>query len=214
MTMITPLLTTLINKALLRDPETAEKLFSYQGKKIAIHLIPTQIRFYVVIKHDHITLSLKEPASSSPVDAEISGTPLNLAALLLKKIHASNNTDTIDNLKDIHITGDALLIQELEKIVSQLDFDLMEKLSHFIGDSGAYVVSKSISGAIQSTQEIITQFYRDFKEYLEDETKLVICRTEAENFYEAVDALRLAVERVEAKTALIPWNHVESHGIV
>jgi ubiquinone biosynthesis protein UbiJ len=195
--MITPMISTMINAALASDPDTAEKLNKHHLKKMRINLLPLKISFLCEIKENKIALStLNDQQPLDSVDAEITGTPLNLLSLLL------NKNQKLDQLKNIKITGDVLWVQELEKIFSSLNIDLEEKLSHLIGDTAAYTVFQGASSIKQFFTNTCKRNAANLKEYLEDEKRLVVSRIETRDFCNDVDDLRHQLERLEAKINL------------
>ena len=139
---------TVINRALPLDPVTEHKVKKLAGKTLAVHTTTPDIKATVIFSGDSIQIfgdfantnvtpgiDGNHHNNEQPADAVIEAPALSLASQALR------NDDHIIG-SDIIISGDRELVQEIRNIVSSLDIDWEEPLSHFIGDVAAHQIGQ------------------------------------------------------------------------
>src|SRR5690606_41624565 len=99
----------------------------------------------------------------------------------------------------IRIQGDAGIGQEFQKLVRLLDIDWEHQLSRFVGGTAAHRIGRTLRGLGSGTREGARRFGENLREYLQHETRDLPLREEIEAFNDAVDALRVDFDRLEAR---------------
>ncbi len=190
------ILSTMINQYLAQDPEVSAKLAEHEGKILKIEFLDVNFMninsFFIFIHQNSISLSFK--GTFSP-DATVRGTPLNLLALGLSK----NNVIP----ENIEITGDVLFLNNIKNIFKEIDINWAEILSKFTGNHIAYAASQVCAKLNYFKNQASQNIGRDLREYLQEEYRYLVPRTELEDFYKNIDHLRDDVERLHARVEMI-----------
>lgn len=124
-------------------------------------------------------------------DVTIKGT---LPALLFANLRREPGTPA-----GIHITGDAAIGQDFQKLVRLLDIDWEDRLARFVGGTAAHRIGRTFRGLGEFVKDGAGRFGENLREYLQHETRDLPLRAEVEQFNEAVDFLRTDVDRLEAR---------------
>lgn len=137
-------------------------------------------------------LALLAADSATPADAVISGSPPALLQMLKSARPATSRNP-------VQIRGDAEIANSYRELFAAARPDLEEELSRFIGDMPARRVAqiaKSVRSWARRTRRIAGE---NIAEYLQEEGRDLITRTELEEFLRGVDNAREAVDRIEAR---------------
>lgn len=179
----------LINNILKLDPRSQEKISRLSGSVIKIKSLTPAFSMYIIIKEPGLRLSTYHEGGTT---ASFTGSSAALLKLLLSK--EKNLYD-----KDIEVTGDMLLAQNLQQIFSSMNIDWEFHLAKFIGD----ISTQQLSDLVLSTKKVIVKnresLLMDIDEYIHEEKKLFPTVQELESFYSLVDELRLKLDRTEAR---------------
>jgi ubiquinone biosynthesis protein UbiJ len=101
----------------------------------------------------------------------------------------------------VRIEGDAEVAQAFRDLLKAAQPDLEEELSRLTGDVAAHQMGNLARGAWQFGKRVGDTFLQNVSEFLQEESRDIVTRIEADEFVEAVDKLRDDVERTEAKLA-------------
>lgn len=183
----------LLNGLIHLDPAVAGKLARLSGKVLRVHCERPGLGIDVLVSDNRIVLRQFPDDDTGKADTTIRGTGAALAGLLVKR----NTT----NLKQdgITITGNTGLLVSLQDILQSLDIDWEYQLSHVLGDIPTQIVSDGVTrmeGFARSTRQNLQE---DIDTYLHEEKKLFPAKTELDEFYKAIDALRLKADRLESR---------------
>lgn len=164
------------------------------GKVLALHVegLPTSIYFKA---HDG-GMSLDTTFEGVP-SATLTGTPLALLRL------AGPAPEAVLRSRSVHIVGDAEAAQAFSELLKVARPDLEEELSRVVGDAAAHQIGVAARSALGFVRRATGTFTQNVAEYLQEEGRDLPSRTEAEEFVAGVDALRDAVDRLEARIALL-----------
>jgi len=181
----------LINKALSLDEETLCSLATLEGKVIAFEFINTNLTVFLFPGDKG--LIIKTLFEDKP-DVLIKGTPTNFVMMMTSSKEKSTSLPT-----DMQIIGDIGLAQRFQDIMQNIEIDLEEPLSKWVGDTMAYKIGKFVRGtsrfAINTSKIIAT----DISEYLRFEINMLPDDLLVEEFSKDVDVLREDVERLEQR---------------
>lgn len=175
----------IINKYLRLDPSIDSLLLPLENKTLHINCSDFAAQIYAAINNGHFLFSSSEPAHC---DIKISGKLVDFVSFALNKQQSA-----------LQIQGDLHAAQNLQKLLVELNIDWAQELSKITGDfiaQEALYLFKQFSGyrrdAHNSLADMIT-------EYLQEESGLLPTAHEVTEFIQAVDALRLRVDRLEAR---------------
>lgn len=156
-----------------------------QGTPLAIHFRVEDGRFALSPRHDGVA------------DAVLSGTPLSLLALAGPAAENTLRGGTV------RIEGDAEIAQKFRELLGLSQPDAEEELARVIGDVAARQVANVARGFLGWGRKASAAFATNVAEYLQEEGRDVPVRVEIEEFLAAVDDLREATDRLEARIARI-----------
>jgi len=135
-----------------------------------------------------------QPQDALPADAVISGSVQALVSLLrgVRPSRAEERAAVI-------IRGDAEIANLYRQFFIAARPDPEEELSRWIGDAPARALSRlagGVGGWLRRTHRV---FGENIAEYLKEESRDLVARTEVEEFLEGVDQIRESADRVEAR---------------
>lgn len=176
----------MINAALRYDPATRIGLAQLEGKIIELQITTPGITVFVMAMDDELRLMGNWDGD---VDTRLTGSLLAFAQLSHTEIH---------NLKDSGVTvmGDLSLLAEMQRLVKNLDIDWEEMLSQFTGDIIGYQSAQLIRAKFGWVKDRTKSAQRLTSEFLTEELQALPSKPELTHFYEQVDELRFAVDRV------------------
>ena len=99
----------------------------------------------------------------------------------------------------VEVVGNIEYLKSLRSIVEGLDVDWEAILANFSGDVVAHEVGKTVRAAKHWMRDTNQEMSRLVSEYLGEELSVVATSDEVDEFCDAVDELRLSVDRLEAK---------------
>jgi ubiquinone biosynthesis accessory factor UbiJ len=129
-----------------------------------------------------------------PADAVISGSPSALIAMLRGARPAAAGERS-----SVKIRGDAEIANLYRQFFLAARPDPEEELSRWIGDAAARSVSRLAGGVLSWARRARRAAGENIAEYLTEESRDLVARTEVEEFLQGVDEVREAADRVEAR---------------
>ena len=190
--MLAGFLEAAINRVLVLDPASVDRISRLKGKTLQLDLEGLEITLFLSFEYGNVLVSLD---SEHEPDTVISGTPMALFAMA-----APGDTGQWGLPgSSVRISGDANLARDIERIFSRLDPDWQKPLTDVLGDvigfqlaSGLKQGLDGLRAATGSTAEMVGQYFR------EDAPDLVR-PAELKEFGQAVDSLNDATERLQAR---------------
>lgn len=184
-------LETAINSYLALDEQLEPLLAPMAGKMIAVHITPFNETFYLSFAHDRIQLLESYPGE---VDVSLSG---SLSALGLMGLSATPMRSLFK--REVRIEGDTQLAQKLQRLFEKLDINLEAKLARYTGDVFAQRFSGLLRGSRAWTQHALNSFRLNLEEFLQEETRDLPAKAEAELVFQQIDACRCDADRLNAR---------------
>ncbi|PCJ25903.1 MAG: hypothetical protein COA96_06550 [SAR86 cluster bacterium] len=185
----------ILNALVARDSHIVKQLRSFDDKAITIVSHAPHFSLSVFFDEGRIKLSAIDNASLNiEPDAIISGKAEDLLKLLFQ--HAENRA--LAN-PAISISGDAILVQDLYKMLASLDLEWEDYLAPMMGDILSHEIGKFSRDAKNWSQEANTNIQRNIHDYLVEETNAVPDTDELESFNDSLDQLRLSIDRATAR---------------
>ena len=130
-------------------------------------------------------------------DAKLSGTPINIARL------AGAEPEAIIREGHVKISGDAEVATGFWALLDIVRPDWEEELSHYTGDVIAHETGRALRGFAEWAGRARRSVGRSVAEYLTEESRDLVARTELEEFNSGVDVTAAAVDRFAAKLQLL-----------
>jgi ubiquinone biosynthesis accessory factor UbiJ len=181
----------MVNRYVALDPEFPQRLHALEGKTARFEIAGVNLDVYLKIVQRRILL---RDSPEAGCDLTVRGTPFGLLALLraedpLEQVHSGA----------VELQGDVQLARDLKNIFALLDIDWEELLARGLGDWPAHQIGILTRQFRQWRERSHESVQRSVGEYLQEESRLLPARIEIENFITGVDAMREALDRLEAR---------------
>lgn len=181
---------------------------SMQGAALARRLEATALRVDILgltsirvsMRSGRLALIAVERDSDDDANAVLSGSPLTLVNLLRTQgagaAAARGATRT-----PVQIRGDAEIANAYRELIGLARPDLEEEMSRLVGDLPARRLSKLARQTVEWARKTRRTAGENIAEYLQEESRDLVNRSELEEFLQGVDELRETADRVEARLA-------------
>jgi ubiquinone biosynthesis protein UbiJ len=133
----------------------------------------------------------------SPADAVISGSAPALLQML------KSGAPTAQTRLSVQVRGDAEIANLYRDLFAAARPDLEEELSRWVGDLPARHLSQLAKSVRTWARRARRTAGENIAEYLQEEGRDLITKTELEEFLRGVDQVRDSVDRIEARLSLI-----------
>jgi ubiquinone biosynthesis protein UbiJ len=180
-----------LNAYLGLDEQLEQLLAPMAGKVLAIHITPFNETLYLCPTQDRIQFLENY---TGEVDTRLSG---SLSALGLMGLSATPMRSLFKG--EVRIEGDTLLAQKLQRMFEKLDINLETKLARYSSDDFAQRVSHLFRTSRDWTQNTLTSFRLNLEEFLQEETRDLPAKAEAELVFQEIDAVRSDLDRLNAR---------------
>jgi ubiquinone biosynthesis protein UbiJ len=181
-----------INRILQMDPDLIKIMSPLQHKVISIHCLQfPQITLYIRFDIDHLSILINR--ADLNVDTEISGELASFAKFLHKE------QDVPLSSMGIKVYGDLATAQNLEIFLKKLDIDWQEHLAQITNDQFSEATAQILHKSIKTLKHQANSLTTMLGDYLNYETDFIANKMMLAEFYEAVDNLRDAVDRLASR---------------
>lgn len=182
-----------LNRSIAGSTRAQELLARLAGRALEVRVRATPIGMRFEATRER--LAVGRPAADAPADAVLEGTPFALARLARPGVARPAAGG------QLHITGDPDVAQDFQQLFAAAPPDFEEELARLTGDVAAHHLANFARDALDFGRKVTWTCARNAAEYLTEESHDLPTRTEAEEFLAAVDGLREAVDRLEARVA-------------
>ena len=167
--------------------ELCQKL---KGTVVAIRVRNTALTAWFIVHED--SLELTTEAELTP-DVLISGSILTLASMAgesgVRSIRAGS----------LELTGDPVLADDFQRLLTYAKPDIEEELSGIVGDVAAHRIGEIARGVSNWGREARSTMGENIREYLQEESRDLPSRYEVDRFAASVSELRDDVDRLGAR---------------
>lgn len=180
----------LLNALLDESSAARDRAESLEGKSLGLRLVGLDIELALSAAGGRLRLE-REPVATA--DAVLSGTPITLLnawrlgkAGLLADGGAS-------------FTGDAQILEDFVQLIDLVKPDLEDELSRLTGDVIAHEAFRVVGSVAAWTGRALDALAMNTAEYLQEESRDLPARHEAEGFFRDIETLRDDVDRALAR---------------
>jgi ubiquinone biosynthesis accessory factor UbiJ len=184
-------LETALNRYLALDNNKEDLLIPLKGKIIALTVQPFNETLYLCPTSDSIQII--DQITGQP-DTTISGSAW---ALGLMGISAKPMRSVFSG--EIKIEGDIQTGKQFQAVFKKLDIDLEGLLAQYTGDDIASRISQFFRSGQEWGKETIETFKLNAAEFLQEETRDLPAKAEINIYYQQVDELRNAYDRLQSR---------------
>ena len=182
-----------INRLIARDPHIIDTLAAAAGGKIISVHCTSAPRWQISLQVHGDRIMLLSASQDKP-DASITGSRRALSRLLFSDDQASALHDP-----DIELSGDVQLVQRLHRALGQLDIDWQDALGPILGDVTARAATTVWQHSRDTAMQASQALKHNFTDYVQEEAGLTPTRQQTEHFTRDLDALRLRLDRLQAR---------------
>jgi ubiquinone biosynthesis protein UbiJ len=183
-------LSTMLNRNVAQSERASALAQQLEGRALSLVLEGTPLTLFFRVADGRITIDTRD---AGVADATLSGSPISLLSLA-----GPGAEDRLRGLS-IRIAGDAEVAQRFRDLLQHTQPDFEEELSRVVGDVAAHQVANVARGFFSWGRKAADSFSTNVAEYLQEEGRDVPSRVEVEEFLEAVDQLREATDRLDAR---------------
>jgi len=195
---LAPTLESSINIALSMDPSARKRLKPLQGCVLEVNITSLKYSFFFGTDNNRVKLLAPE----TPPTVTLSGSTSALIKLGIYK-----DKRTLFKTKAVSLSGDAVRAQQIQTFMRTLKIDWEALLAEAIGDMPAHLVSSSLKTSFTWSKSLSLSFIRDAEEFIKYELRLLPSKAMATKQFDAIDQLRLATDRLEARIKAIITLH-------
>lgn len=181
-----------LNKALRYDPASAQKLRQLGGKRLSIQAHSPDFELTLALHDSDQKLVTVSPLVDTSAECLLAGEFKGFIELL------SGPKTSLAGSK-LTLKGETGFLMSLLEIARQLDIDWEDALAEHLGQSVGHNIAELIrykAGLLQKTSSRAPEYIRDF---LTEELRALPSPFELEDFYDEVDDLHEAAERLAAR---------------
>jgi len=197
--MLSATLENLLNRGLPRSPRARQLCAALSGRSVAI-VVPDIARLRVSSTGATLAVTRDE----APADATMRGGLVSLLAL------TGGSAEAIIQRGDVAISGDSDVAERFRELAQLLRPDPEEELSLLIGDVPAHQLGRLARLGASFSARAADTTLRNLAEYWAHERGDLVSRNEGEQFLRGVDALREAVDRLQARIDLLAQRRGDS----
>lgn len=180
-----------INRLLMRDPVTLDRLAGLSGKVIAVQLSIPALSLYLLPNAEGLQI---QSVYDDAADVTLSGGPADFIKLLTSR----EKSDALFG-NGVEVSGDSGLATRLQQILADTRIDWEGVLGDLIGDLPAHQASSLLRWKFDSYRRSGSSFIHNLEEYLTEEARMLPTAPEVEGFLQDVDAMRERVDRLSAR---------------
>lgn len=193
-------LATLANRQIRMKTPARELAEELQGSVVGIRVKNTALAMYFHVLDGEITVT---GDFDGVPDAVITGSLLTLAQM------AGQSGESAVRDGSLELSGDAALAQSFQQLLWHARPDIEEELSGVIGDVAAHSIGELARSVTDWSREAGNTLRQNLSEFLQEESRAVPSRYEADRFRDDVETIRDDVARLEARLELLE-QHMEA----
>ncbi|HRQ66173.1 MAG TPA: SCP2 sterol-binding domain-containing protein [Xanthomonadaceae bacterium] len=177
-----------LNRALALDTVTTEQVRTLEGRSVRVDLRHLDVAMLLTV-HDG---RLEVGPAGEKADLSLKASLGSLLSMALAR-----GADA--PFGKVEIAGDADLARRVEKLMRAFDPDWEEPLARAFGDIAGHQIAQGLRSAFGRLQRAASGFVGDAVDYLREESGDAVAKPEADQFYDEVDTLREAADRLEQR---------------
>lgn len=185
-----------LNRVLRLDPTALPRLARLAGRIIEIDCSAPAMQLFVLVEEDGLRL-----ASSWAADADCR---LRAPASSLVRLLVSRQKTAVLHEPQVSIDGDSGVLMSLAEVLQDLELDWEYEASRWLGPVGAQLLGTGVRTPTRWLRESGDSLRQDLADYLTEESRALVGQQEAEARFSEIDDLKLALDRLEARSSASP----------
>lgn len=191
-----------LNKVLALDATALPRLAALQGRVIAVDCTAPALRLFLLPGADGLRLAGHWEA---PADCTLRAPAGRLLELAVRR-----DKSAVLHAPDVELDGHSACLLDLAAILQDLELDWESALAEWLGPLGAVALARPLQGAGQWSGDALASLRLNLADWLAEEARLLAGRQEAEARFAELDDLKLALDRLEARSERLA-RRLEDH---
>lgn len=191
-----------LNKVLALDATALPRLAALQGRVIAVDCTAPALRLFLLPGADGLRLAGHWEA---PADCT-----LRAPAGRLLELAVHRDKSAVLHAPDVELDGHSACLLDLAATLQDLELDWEGALAEWLGPLGAVALARPLQGAGQWSGDALASLRLNLADWLAEEARLLAGRQEAEARFAELDDLKLALDRLEARSERLA-RRLEDH---
>ncbi|MBV4531777.1 SCP2 sterol-binding domain-containing protein [Pseudomonas sp. SWRI107] len=180
-----------INHVLRMDSTALPRLAALEGKVVEIDCLQPALKLFVLPDDQGLMLAAHWEGG---VDCTLRAPAGRLAQLAL----AGDKTAVLHS-PQVQLHGDTAVLLDLFGILQDLDLDWEYELQRWLGPVPTALLAGHLRLRARWSRQGLTRFSQNLSEYLAEESRTLVGKREAEAAFSELDALKVDIERLEAR---------------
>ena len=179
----------LINKVLALNIDEVD-LYKLEQKTLSIKLSELNFPLSITVSNSKVIVSSLTERADCTVRTSIK---------TLQTLKAEQHITTLIKQNKLDLTGDIKVAQQFTQLVESLNIDWQSELARHIGDMPTHKLiqlSKNITSKLQFANQ---QIQADASEYIVHEKRLVVTRSQIEQFNQQVNRVSDQVDHISSR---------------
>jgi len=181
-----------INRVLRLDGTALPRLAPLAGKVILIECPAPALQLYLL--PDAQGLRLAQDWQAAPDCC------LRAPAASLLRLALSAQKTAVLHEDEVELVGNAEVLLALAGVLQDLDLDWEYELSRWLGPLATGLLASPLRESVRWSRRSLDSLRMNLADYLGEESRSLVGRREAEARFAEIDALKLQLERLEART--------------
>ncbi|MBD1551849.1 ubiquinone biosynthesis accessory factor UbiJ [Pseudomonas typographi] len=182
-----------LNRALRLDATALPRLQALAGSVIEIDCVRPARRLYLLPSGDGLMLARHWEAP--PVCT------LRAPAGRLLELAMRRDKTAVLHAPDVELHGDSGVLMALAAVLQSLELDWEHELARWFGPLGAGLLAGHLRVRARWAVQGAGRLRESLADYLNEETRTLVGKREAEARWREIDDLKLATDRIEARLA-------------
>lgn len=191
-----------LNQVLALDATALPRLAALQGRVIAVDCTAPALRLFLLPGADGLRLAGHWEA---PADCTLRAPAGRLLELAVRR-----DKSAVLHAPDVELDGHSACLLDLAAILQDLELDWEGALAEWLGPLGAVALARPLQGAGQWSGDALASLRLNLADWLAEEARLLAGRQEAEARFAELDDLKLALDRLEARSERLA-RRLEDH---
>lgn len=180
-----------LNRVLRMDSTALPRLAALEGKVVEIDCLQPALQLFILPDDEGLMLAAHWEGE---VDCTLRAPAGSLAQLALAK-----DKTAVLHSPQVELHGDSAVLLDLVGVLQDLELDWEYELSRWLGPVATALVAGHIRLRARWTRQGLSRFSQNLSEYLAEESRPLVGRREAEAAFSELDALKVDIERLEAR---------------
>jgi len=186
-----------LNRLVALDPDTGAALARLDGRRIGLALEAPPVALELAVEQGRLTVGPPRDEPDLGVRATLSGVLSQLPFL---------RPSGAPPVGKVRINGDAELARQLQRLAERFDPDWDKPFADLLGPVFGPQAARVLREALRTGAGVARGLSRDAVDYLVEERRDIVGKTELDAFHDDVDALRDRVERLAARLSRLPGS--------